>query len=96
MAKDHRRKEYYDDLQQCVDDCRKDEFLIIGTDINASIGVRSSLDDKVLGPWGIEQCNYNGKVFRYFCSTLGLCSATSFFQMKQYGIWIHPRSIFPS
>ena len=76
-----------------MDDCRKDEFLIIGTDINASMGVQSSHDDKVLGPWGIEKCNYNR--FRGFCSTLGFCSATSFFQKKQYGTWIHPHSKFP-
>ena len=50
---------------------------------------------KFFGPWDIEKCNYNGKVFRDFGSILGLCSAASFFQKKLYGTWIHPRSKFP-
>ena len=49
-ARDQKRKTYYDDLQRCADDCGEDEILIIGTDINASMGVRVSEDAFIDSP----------------------------------------------
>ena len=56
------REEYLSQLDTCISDCSSFERLIIGTDTNASIGIRNSndLEDRVRGPYGIEYKNECG------------------------------------
>ena len=98
-APNEEREEYANHLQQCINACAKDEVLIIGTDANASPGVRKKHDDpfapgrdKVRGPFGMVHENNAGQDL---CSILGtneLCLATTFFRHKRYATWRHPCS----
>lgn len=89
------RDEYLDDLQRCIMSCNDDEVLIVATDANASMGTRTSAKDQVLGPFGISKQNAAGHLFRDFCETMNLCSATTFFSKRSYTTWRHMRSKFP-
>jgi hypothetical protein len=90
---------YATHLQEAINDCKANEILVIGTDANASPGVRSVQDDpfaagrdKVRGPFGMPHENKAGKEL---CTLLGvneLCLASTYFQHKEYATWTHPCS----
>jgi exonuclease III len=91
------REEYAAQLQQCINSCRKGEVLVIGTDANASPGIRSKHDnkyeagrDQVRGPFG---ANYQNKAGRELINLLGrneLCLANTFFKKRRYCTWTNP------
>jgi hypothetical protein len=95
------RAEYAQHLQACINECKEHELLVIGTDANAAVGVRSRHDDPhapgrdvVRGQFGIEHQNNAG---RELCGMLGageLCLPSTFFQQTPgtYGTWRHPCS----
>ena len=76
------RPEFYLQFEQCIPSCFADEVLLIAADTNSSMGTRSNARDGVLGPLGIliKYCNKAGQELYNCCATLGLCSATTFFQ----------------
>jgi len=86
------RQEFYSQFEQCISSCSADEVLLVAADTNSSMGIRSSVRDGVLGPFGVEYCNKAGKELYDCCAALGLCSATTFFQKPQYQTWMNPRS----
>ena len=90
---------YSDQLQRCIDSCKKDEILIIGTDANASCGTRNKKDDpyspdrdQVRGPWGNPYQNKAGANFTSFLGTNELCLPSTYFRHKQYNTWTNPCS----
>ncbi len=98
-APQEERTEYQEQFQECIDACAKDEVLVIGTDANASAGVRAKHDDpfavgrdQVRGPFGETHENNAG---RELCSMLGaneLCLPTTHFRHKRYATWQNPCS----
>jgi len=86
------RQDFYSQFEQCISSCSADEVLLVAADTNSSMGIRSSVRDGVLGPFGVEYCNKAGKELYDCCATLGLCSATTFFKKPQYQTWKNPRS----
>ena len=100
-AASEERAEYAQHLQACINECKEHELLVIGTDANAAVGVRSRHDDphapgrdEVRGQFGIEHQNNAG---RELCGMLGtneLCLPSTFFQQTPgtYGTWKHPCS----
>ena len=55
------RKEYESNMQQCIAACGRNEILVIGTDVNASVGTRDKQNnsyapgrDQVRGNFGIN------------------------------------------
>ena len=54
------RDRYFSDLQACVDKCGRREVLVMGTDANATLGVRQSKQDRVLGRHGVQNTNNAG------------------------------------
>ena len=88
----HVRQEFYLRFEQCISSCSADEVLLVAADTNSSMGTRSAVRDGVLGPFGINYCNKAGRELYDCCATLGLCSATTFFQKPQYQTWMNPRS----
>lgn len=79
------REEYLSQLEACVNDCSSFERLIIGTDTNASIGIRNSNDlvDRVRGPYGIEYENECGRSLYQLLAMQELCLPTTFFKAKK-------------
>jgi len=91
-ASAHVRQAFYSQFEQCISSCSADEVLLVAADTNSSMGIRSSVRDGVLGPFGVEYCNKAGKELYDCCATLGLFSATTFFRKPQYQTWKNPRS----
>jgi exonuclease III len=98
--------EYEENLECCVASCPKTAVLIIGSDANASIGVRSrhdqQKDDRVCGPFGIDKTNAAGQRLRGFMGRHELCATTTFFRRSPRGrhttthdTWINPRNKNP-
>lgn len=93
------REKYYDDLRACINACRKNEIMVICTDANASVGVRSKEDnpfaegrDQVRGPFGIDYQNKAGRELVTLLSTHELCLPSTYYQKKRYETWINPCS----
>jgi len=86
------RDKYHQELERCVAAAGKEDILLIATDANASMGVRTGERDSVLGPFGIQHRNQSGVELNDFCAVNGLVAATTFFQKNQHGTWVNPRS----
>jgi hypothetical protein len=98
------REVYNSQLQACMNECGKHEILVIGTDANASAGVRSAHDDpyapgrdRVRGPFGMEYQNAAGRELCTFLGTQECCLASTFFKHRPshagtYGTWQSPCS----
>ena len=86
------RHDFYLDLERCVLSCAENETLLLATDSNLSLGTRDSPRNAVLGPFGVPHRNKAGTELYQFCSRLGLCSPTSFFQKPRYATWRNPRT----
>jgi hypothetical protein len=96
-AKRQDREAYYADLQQCINECKRHEVLIIGTDANASCGIRGKHDnkyepgrDQVRGPFGALYQNKAGKELCAFLAIHQLCLPTTYFQKHAYETWKNP------
>ena len=84
-------------MQQCIAACGRNEILVIGTDVNASVGTRDKQNnscapgrDQVRGNFGI---NYKNKAGRELVSLLGineLCLPSTFFRKRKYATWTNP------
>lgn len=79
------RAEYLSQLQTCINDCPPFESLMIGTDTNASVGVRNlnDLEDTVRGPYGIKYENECGHSLYQLLAMQKLCLPTTFFKAKK-------------
>jgi len=98
------REAYADDLQRCFQACGRD-ILVMGTDANASIGVRSQHDIsgtpeyRVCGQHGIAWENAAGQRLRTLLGAHELSAATTFFRRTArgrhatpYDTWHHNRT----
>ena len=77
------RDAFHLSLQECISACPSSDLLVIGSDTNASIGVRcDSGPDRVRGPNGIPHVNAAGASLHDLLSMNDLCLPTTFFQKK--------------
>ena len=88
---------YYERLDMCIARKNNNDILVIGSDTNASMGVRNmtTADDRsrsVVGKFGLEHSNFSGQRFASFLQTNNLLAVTTFFKKRQYATWKHPRS----
>jgi hypothetical protein len=91
------RQEYAANFQQCIDACGKKEILVMGTDANASVGVRHSDNDsykagrdQVRGPFGIKHQNKAGREMLSILGVNQLCLPQTFFRKARYDTWTNP------
>ena len=94
-------EQYYDQLDACIARKQAGDILVIGTDCNASIGVKSIRDEVegvnggYRGPAGLHgfpHVNDSGRRFLNYLATNTLVATTTCFQKRNYGTWQHPRS----
>jgi hypothetical protein len=87
-------EEYNTQLDMCIAACEEREVLIMGADVNASLGGRNDHDkgDNVLGKWAGGKLNEKGKDLHDWCVSNDLTAPLSFFQHREYNTWVHPRS----
>jgi hypothetical protein len=93
------REEYWSCLQECLDERKEGDVLVLGTDGNASCGRRSKHNDpfapgrdQVRGPFGAPYENAAGKEQCSFLSLNQLCLASTYFQKSNYDTWQNPCS----
>ena len=90
------RAKFKKHLQECLDECRRGEWLLLGMDANAALGRRRSSHDRVLGPHGLERTNEAGDDLYQFLAQNELCVPSTFFRdvsksgMARYATWWHP------
>ena len=90
----------HDEYLRCLDVyiARKQpgDFLLIGTDANASLGRREAGDDAhgslAVGPFGEPHVNDAGLRLRTYLDTRGLTAASTHFKKPNYATWKHPQS----
>ena len=82
--------EYLRNLDNCINQKRTKDILVIGSDTNSSMG--SSNGNTCLGTFGISYVNESGRRFASHLAINNLIAATTCFRKKSYGTWIHPRS----
>ena len=83
-------EEYLRNLDNCINQKRTNDILVIGSDTNSSMGC--SNDNTCLGTFGISYVNEYGRRFASYLAINNLIEATTCFRKKSYGTWIHPRS----
>ena len=76
------RLAYLDDLARAVAAAEGGEVLLVGTDANASMGVRGGSTDKVRGPRGEKYVNDAGRDMLSFLGRHELCLPTTFFRKR--------------
>ena len=75
---DHTR--HHDHLAELITSAKATDYLVVGSDANAQIGVRGDTDCRVLGPHGISTPqNRSGARLYQVLATTGQCAAGSFF-----------------
>lgn len=72
---------FYANLQECVNKANKNDYVIIGGDLNARIGNKTI--SMLVGPHGETTMNVNGKCLRDFCSYNNLRITNTFFRHKE-------------
>ena len=82
----------FEDYYAALKLCKINDTILAGMDGNSSMGTN---DKNVSGTFGIPHTNDAGRRMQYFLSIRGLTTATTFFQKKTHGTWIHPRSKLP-
>ena len=83
-------EEYLRNLDNCINQKRTNDILVIGSGTNSSMVC--SNDNTCLGTFGISYINESGRRFASYLAINNLIAATTCFRKKSYGTWIHPRS----
>lgn len=99
------KEDFYSQLGALLQSCKSGEEVIIMGDFNARVGTRppkdlsgidTQTDDSlVLGPYGLDELNDNGRLLLEFCRRPKgghLRIMSTYFQHKQYGTWQHNRT----
>ena len=92
--------DFLDKLSQCKARKKKDDILLIGADMNSSMGCAESHDTEddhrgSLGKFGLPHVNDAGIRSRSYLEVNNMIAVTTCFRKKNYATWIHPRSKLP-
>ena len=60
-AKEHIRHAFAEDMERLMEAPKSNEVLLVCIDANASMGTRSHIQDRVLGPFGEDRVNFAGQ-----------------------------------
>ena len=91
------RKEFFDTFSDfCEEAKKKGDHVVIGTDANACVGNRNSVEHwdpdtdairRTLGPHGDVYCNDNGAELVSHLTSHGLSDVNSHFEKKHHRAW---------
>ncbi|XP_035688750.1 SCO-spondin-like [Branchiostoma floridae] len=86
------KDQFYEQLDELISSCQKDEPLFLLGDFNARVGTDHESWPTCLGHHGIGRMNGNGQRLLELCSYHNLCITNSFFECKpQHKVsWEHP------
>ena len=97
-ADDLKWEEFFELLSTCVARKTESDILLIGSDVNSSLGTMRRQGQSVMpsvGPFGLRHTNPSGYRLRTFLETNSFVAATTYFKKKSYATWTHPRSKKP-
>ena len=88
------KKQFYSDMRRHMNSAPAADKVLILSDFNARVGMDSVAWKRVLGLYGIGNCNENGCLLLEFCTVYQLAITNTIFQWKDRlkAIWVHPRS----
>lgn len=94
---------YLDELRTCINKKEQHDILIIGSDTNSSMGIKTSSNSQStnsvdsIGSYGLTDKNAAGIRFLSFLQSEDLVAMSTYFQKPpiKYQTWIHPRSKTP-
>ena len=87
---------YYSNLLECISRKNNTDLLLIGSDCNASLGIRKqntyNLYTDSIGQHGLDNRNHSGEWLLTFLQQNNLSAITTFFKkpMHRYITWINP------
>jgi len=87
---------YYTNLSECISRKINSDLLVIGSDCNASIGIRNQNTDNLyidsIGQHGLNKLNSSGQRLLNFLQQNNLSAVTTFFKkpMHRYITWVNP------
>ena len=79
--------DFHASLEKLIEQCNKDEILLVSGDFNASMGVKNEHTGQTLGPYGIEHRNAAGERLNDYCVMNDFCAPTTFFLQRRYATW---------
>ncbi|XP_063427083.1 craniofacial development protein 2-like [Mytilus trossulus] len=82
-AKEEEKEEFYQQLQDNVSSCNKNDMLIVMGDLNAKVGKDNSNLQEVLGKHGCGTINENGELLCNFCQINVLIITVSIYPHKE-------------
>jgi hypothetical protein len=84
--------EFYDKLQQLIDNVYKNDVLLVMGDMNAKVGKDQAMWHQTIGHHGFGDANERGIRLLEFCCANQLCITNTYFQHKasRKWTWSHP------
>ena len=89
---DEAKDQFYQELQEVVDGCNKNDIIIVMGDLNAKVGADNKGYERAMGPHGIGVQNNNGGRLCEFCMINGLVITGTLFPHKDIhkATWVSP------
>ena len=102
-AQERDKEAFYEELRRVAQETNANEELIIMGDFNARVGTRAldveadqeGASDLVLGDFGMNERNENGRLLVDFCRGYSRCPLrimSTFYKHNTYGTWQHNRT----
>ena len=70
-AMDEEKDEFYNQLQDTVSSCNRNDMIVVMRDLNAKVGNNNTNRGEVMGKIGVGVVNDNGERLCYFCNKNG-------------------------
>jgi exonuclease III len=80
--KEDEKEQFYQELQETVDGCNKNDIIIVMGDLNAKVGNDNSGYERTMGVHGLGVQNDNGERLCEFCQMNGLVITGTLFPHK--------------
>ena len=79
---DEEKDEFYNQLQNTVSSCNKNDMIVVMGDLNAKVGNNNTNREDVMGKFGVGVMNGNGERLRDFCNANGFIITGTIFPYK--------------
>ena len=89
---DKEKEQFYQELQEVVDSCNRNDIIIVIGDLNAKVGNDNNGYERIMGIHGLGIQNDNGERLCEFCQMNGLVIAGTLFPHKDIhkATWVSP------
>ena len=81
-AMDEEKEEFYNQLQDTVSSCNRNDMIVVKGDLNAKVGNNNTNREEIMGKFGIGIMNDNGERLCDFCSANGFIITGTIFPHK--------------